>query len=632
MSKSVNLCRKGNCNMADKNENLSVSEQKEKIRNRYKGVDPSELEVIPALPQTDIYNLDKEIRVAVYARVSTGDPRQTSSYELQKNHYLDFVNLHPNWKLVGIYADEGISGTSLQHRDEFIRMIDDCENGKIDFVVTKSISRFARNQLDFIENIRKLKDRKPPVGVFFESEGINSLEPAFEMTMSIISVLAQEESHIKSEIMNTSVEMRFKRGIFLTPELFGYDLDDNDNLVINEKEAKIVKLIFFMYLYGYSSNEIAEILTKKGIKTPKGNTIWSASSIIGILRNERHCGDITARKTWTPNYLNHRPRKNRLDRNQYKCRDHHEAIVSRHDFLAVQKLIDNAKYGNKGILPELQVITDGAFKGFVTVHCKWAGFRAEDYIRASESISSDGKKANNEKSNSCESTFDLRGYEIARSQFFDVSEKLTVIMSVSHIMFNTNCIRKMENITYIEILINPVSGLLAVRRSDKTIKNSISWITLGKHGTSPKYIGGKAFLKTIFEIFSWNTEYKYRLSGVIMNNENNESAIVFNLREPEILIPNKIIGADKKLSNVSETCIVPICSTAKSVCAYPKEWTYGFGNEYYSHSDSDLSESLKINNKGKTFINEQANTTDKSIIKETIESILSLPREDKNEK
>lgn len=485
--------------------------------------------------------------------------------------------------------------------------------------------------MDFGNYVRKLKKRDPPIGVFFESEGINSLEPAFEMTMSIISVLAQEESHIKSEVMNTSVEMRFKRGIFLTPELFGYDLDEDGNLVINKKEAEIVKLMFFMYLYGYSSKEIAEILTKAGIKTPKGNTIWSAGSVIGILRNERHCGDITARKTWTPDYLDHRSRKNRQDRNQYKRKDHHEAIVSRDDFLAVQKLIDNAKYGNKGILPELRVITDGAFRGFVTVHCKWAGFKAEDYMRASESAYSNSEKINKEKSDNTESSFDLRGYEIARSQFFDVPEKLTVIMSVSHIMFNTNCMKKMENIPYIEMLINPVRGLLAIRGSDKTIKNSISWITVSKRGNSPKYIGGKAFLKTIFEIFSWNIEYKYRLSGVIMKNENNESAIIFNLREPEVLIPADIINENKNSLNDSETYINPVCSTSKSVYAYPKEWTNGFGNEYYSHSKVYLSGDVYLNDKGKTFISEQAYTTDKSIIKETIESILSLPRENKNE-
>lgn len=237
------------------------------------------------------------------------------------------------------------------------------------------------------------------------------------MTMSIMSVLAQEESHIKSEVMNTSVEMRFKRGIFLTPKLFGYDLDGNGNLIINENEAKIVKLIFFMYLYGHSSSEIADILTGNEIRTPKGNTKWSSSTVIYILRNERHCGDVLARKTWTHDYIEHRKRKNKHDRNQYKSRDHHEAIVSREDFIAVQKLIDNAKYGNKGILPELKVITEGTLKGFVTVRCKWAGFTAQDYIRASKSVYSDMDNRECKSSSNTESAFDLRGYEIARSQF-----------------------------------------------------------------------------------------------------------------------------------------------------------------------------------------------------------------------
>ena len=123
----------------------SVADQKSKIRERYKGIDPDELDVIPALPQEDIFAVENEQRVAVYARVSTDDPRQTSSYELQKNHYHDVISKSPNWKLVQIYADEGISGTSLQHRDQFKLMIEDCKKGQIDLIVTKSVSRFARN-------------------------------------------------------------------------------------------------------------------------------------------------------------------------------------------------------------------------------------------------------------------------------------------------------------------------------------------------------------------------------------------------------------------------------------------------------------------------------------------------------
>ena len=222
----------------------ATSDQKSRIRERYKGIDEDQLDVIPAIPTEDFYKPNSIKRVAVYARVSTDDPRQTSSYELQKNHYTDLVNRREDWKLVDIYADEGISGTSLKHRDSFIRMIADCKAGKIDLIVTKSVSRFARNVLDCIGYVRQLAAMSPPIGVFFETENIYTLNPNSEMSLSFISTLAQEESHNKSEIMNASIEMRFKRGIFLTPVLLGYDQDSDGNLIVNEDEAKIVRLIF----------------------------------------------------------------------------------------------------------------------------------------------------------------------------------------------------------------------------------------------------------------------------------------------------------------------------------------------------------------------------------------------------
>lgn len=151
---------------------MSDSERKAKIRERYKGISRDELEVIPAIMPASFHEDTSDKRVAVYARVSTGDPNQTSSYELQKNHYQDMVSRHPGWHLVEIYADEGISGTSLQHRDDFIRMIADCEAGKIDLIVTKSVSRFARNVLDCIGQVRKLRALPNPVGVFFETENM----------------------------------------------------------------------------------------------------------------------------------------------------------------------------------------------------------------------------------------------------------------------------------------------------------------------------------------------------------------------------------------------------------------------------------------------------------------------------
>ena len=322
----------------------SQEERKEKIRARYKGVDRSELEFIPAKQKEKLFEDAGTKRVCAYCRVSTDDANQTSSYELQKNHYEDMIKEHAGWTLVGIYADEGISGTSLQHRDEFNRMIEDCKAGKIDLIVTKSVSRFARNIVDCIAKVRELANTKLQVGVFFETEHIYTLDNTSEMMLAVLSAAAQEESHTKSEIMNISIEQRFSRGIFLTPKLLGYDKDEDGNLVINESEADTVRLCYYLFLSGFPTSEIAEILMDLGRKTKLGNTKWTGSTVVNVLRNERHCGDVLSRKTFTPNYLDHKSKKNNHDRNQYRQTDHHEAIVSREIYNAAQKMLDAGKY------------------------------------------------------------------------------------------------------------------------------------------------------------------------------------------------------------------------------------------------------------------------------------------------
>jgi len=253
--------------------------QRSKIRERYKGADSDKAEIIPARRQADLFD-DVERRVAVYVRVSTDNIQQTSSYELQKNYYEDMILRHPNWKLTEIYADEGISGTSLLHRDQFNRMISDCEENKIDLIITKNVSRFARNIIDCITTVKKLKKLPVPVGVYFETDGIFSLRGEDEQRLNFMATIAQEESHIKSSIMNASIDMRFSHGILLTPVLLGYDQDENGKLVINESEAHTVRLIFFMYLYGYNCEQITVELEKLGRQTKKGNTKWNAGSVL----------------------------------------------------------------------------------------------------------------------------------------------------------------------------------------------------------------------------------------------------------------------------------------------------------------------------------------------------------------
>lgn len=561
----------------------SVADQKNKIRERYKGVSLDELDVIPALPQEDIFAVENEQRVAVYARVSTDDPRQTSSYELQKNHYHDVISKSPNWKLVQIYADEGISGTSLQHRDQFKLIIEDCKQGKIDLIVTKSVSRFARNVVDCIGYVRELLALPHPVGVFFETERLNTFDPKSEMVLSFMATLAQEESHTKSEIMNASIEMRFRRGIFLTPILLGYDHDEDGNLVINEEEAKIVKLIFMMYLNGCTCQEIADTLTELGCMTKKGNTVWSPGSILQILQNERHCGDVLAHKTYTPNYLNHKSKKNMQNRPQYRKRNHHEAIISRDDFIAVQRLISNAKYGNKGLLPELKVIPEGVLKGFVSINPRWAGFKEDDYINASASVYN-GTEQTSASSAPVEvqsGDFDLRGYEIARSQFFDSTDRITVTFSQGDIRFSCPAVRRLES-TLVELLMHPQKRILAVRTAGKECRNAMQW-SKKKSGVSfPRGISGTAFLPTLYSLLGWKDDCRYRITG-IKRGKGNDAILLFNLTEPEIFIPNDTVSSLPE----SDTSVKPFTdSNRRNVRAYPPDWADTFGSNYYSHAQA----------------------------------------------
>ncbi len=618
--------------MVDNTAASSKQKQKEKIRERYKGINPDILEVIPAKKKADFYD-DVPRRVAVYVRVSTDDPRQTSSYELQKTYYEDLVERHENWTLVGIYADEGISGTSLKKRDQFNRMITDCKAGKIEMIITKSVSRFARNIVDCISIVRELGALNPAVGVFFETEHIFTLRDDSEMGLSFQATMAQEESHVKSTIMNASIEMRFSHGIVLTPVLLGYDHDENGELVINEEEAKTVRLIFFMYLYGYTCQQIAETLTELECTTKKGNTVWAASAVLQQLRNERHCGDVLTRKTYTPSYLNHKSKKNMGDRTQHRWRDHHEAIISRDDFIAVQHLLDNAKYGNKGILPELHVIPDGALKGFVSVNPRWAGFTDLDYEVASESVYENSEytppKLKDVEAKSGD--FDFRGFEIVRAQFFDTTNRICVTFSMDDIVFSMACIRKFDKVQYIEMLVHPGEHLFAVRKAGPENRNAVKWAKLhGDRMISPRNFSCSAYINTLFELFSWNPDYKYRVRGV-HRQKDQENVLLFDMQETEIFVPQKKImetaikTGELPLSKDEEP-VMP--STKSSLMAYPSAWANNFGSNFYRHAQArelsviDTDGAWQISREAKPFSNTDLKVTAQSDLIDGIQEII----------
>ena len=377
--------------MGSNNQSPSITneEKKDKIRKRYQNATTEGLEVIPANPKVDFYEDTRLLRVVVYVRVSSDKAAQTSSLEMQTKYYSDMVERHPSWILVKIYADEGISGTSLNRRDAFNNMIAACRRGEVDLIITKDVKRWSRNILDGLGIVRELADRKPPIGVFFESEGIYSLDPDKQTILSIHHTLSEQESRSKSAAMNSSVEMRFSHGLFLTPPLLGYDNDEDGNLTINPDEADTVRLIFYMYLSGCSTAEIAEKLTSLNRQTKIGNEKWTAGSVGNILKNERYYGAVKGWKTYTPNFLDHKSIKNRGAKPQYIDEEHHEAIITRDDYLAVQKMLSNAKYGGNTYLPKLQVTSEGALRGFVTVNPHWGAFTAEDYRKASASVMED---------------------------------------------------------------------------------------------------------------------------------------------------------------------------------------------------------------------------------------------------
>lgn len=564
--------------------NFEKNEMKNTIREKYKG-NKDNIMVIPAEQEETFLSDDSEKRVAIYVRVSTDSINQTSSFELQKNYYTDIVAKHKNWTLVDIYADEGISGTSLKHRDSFMRMIEDCKKESIDLIVTKSVSRFARNLEDCIHYVHKLRSMSHPVAIYFEVENIYTLNEDTEMMLAFTATLAQEESRNKSKSMNASIEMRFSRGILLTPVLLGYDHDEDGNLVINEEEANTVRLIFFLYLYGCSCEQIAKKLTELGRKTKINNEVWSSSTVSGILHNERHCGDVLARKTYTPNYLDHKSRKNNKNRNQYRFENHHEAIISRDDFIAVQHMMQNAKYhskySNKSFLPELYAVSDGILKGYVAIHPTWAGFNTDDYLNASKSVyDCENLDCDMRKEYQAQKgDFDFRGFEIARSQFFDHTNKISLTFSIDGYTFSTAAVRKLNSSQYVEVLINPITYKIAVRITSKNNKYAIRWVTRQNGVLYPNKIKAAAYINTIYELFGWNEKCRYRINGVL-NDNGDMKLLFFDVTETEIFIPYDSLPRES-----IENEMKPIGSTKWSVKAYPEKWIENFGNDYYVQQD-----------------------------------------------
>lgn len=279
------------------------------------------------------------IKVAAYCRVSTDSDEQITSYNSQVTHYKQLVESNPEWELIDIYADEAISGTQINKRISFQRMISDAVNGKIEMIITKSISRFARNTLDTLKYVRLLKEKN--VAIFFEKENINTMTMNGEMLLVILSSLAQQESESISANVKMGLKMKMKRGELVGFNgCLGYDYDSKEKLLtINEKEAEIVRYIFQRYVEGAGCFVIAKELTQLGYKTKRGNTTWGDSAVRGIIKNEKYKGDILLGKTFTVDPITHRRLENMGEESQYYISNNHKPIISPEMFEEAHKIL-----------------------------------------------------------------------------------------------------------------------------------------------------------------------------------------------------------------------------------------------------------------------------------------------------
>lgn len=279
----------------------------------------------------------KKINVAAYCRVSTAQEDQETSYEAQVAYFTKLITENPSWNLAGIYADDGISGTDMKKRDNFNAMMERClqKDGDIDLILTKSISRFARNTVDCLSCIRKLKERN--IAIYFEKEHINTLESTGELLITILSSQAQEESRNISENVKWGLKRKYEKGEMLVRRMFGYGKGTDGQLYIITEEAEVVRLIYGKYLEGESLNSIARLLKEKGIKTIRGNIEWNVNSIRTILINEKYIGDAMAQKTFTTDYLTKTRKENQGELQKYYVENAHEAIIPREVFYKVQE-------------------------------------------------------------------------------------------------------------------------------------------------------------------------------------------------------------------------------------------------------------------------------------------------------
>ena len=358
----------------------------------------------------------------------------------------------------------------------------------------------------------------------------------------------------------------------MTPALLGYDKDEDGHLVINEEEAETVKVIFYLYLNGWSHREIAELLTEYRRKTKLGNEIWNPTSIAGIIENERHCGYVIAHKTFTPDYKTHKSVKNNGECTKYIDPENHEPIVTKEVYDAANKLQSSRVYKSKSrSLPILSVIDGGILQGYVPIDKNWNGYSVEEYQAACESVD-----AVSEEIKVAGSRLNMDGYQQVRAEFFPSLERPYMTIANGKLRFNTACLKKFEDVEYVELLLNTVKNCIAIRPCDKDNPNAIHWGRLREERWVVSTLGCKGLSRTLFDLMSWEDEGKYRFSGQYREQGDNK-LLVFELGEPvitktveQIVVPEQ--PDEEEQDGQQEEIVI-----REQVRVYPPSWTDSFG-------------------------------------------------------
>ena len=513
------------------------------------------LRLTPKAKYSTEYKERTNIRMAAYCRVSTLAKEQETSYETQLEHYRTYINDQHDWAFAGIYADS-VSGTRIKGRIGFQQMIRDAKAGKIDMIITKSASRFARNLLDGIKTIRELLQLNPPVGIIFEEENFNTLRPDSELYLSFLFSMAQGESERRSRSIRKAFQWRCDNKNFLTPvdSLLGYSKDGDNKLVIDPEGAKTVKAIFAMFLYGDTATHIAYVLSSSGKKTGKNKSIWSSGSVTNILRNEKFCGDIVAQKTITTDVLEHKSEKNDGREVLHYLDNHHDAIITREEYVRALLLL-RSNTGSSYYNPhyEIKAVREGLLKGFIPLNFAFGGYDADHYLGAELLC----------KVNTGNYVMDIvaaSNYRLIRTQEIDHRLAAQATLSCKRIAFNADCIARLPDIEFVEVLLHPAERLLAVRPTAKSNPNAINW--------SKKTVSSATLCPMLFYLMGWKEYWKYKIMADCFV-RGKERVLIFNLSEPEFQFVDDVLENEEVVNRIRRLL-------------QPQEWSSEIGADYIS--------------------------------------------------